>query len=273
MLRYSYIFMDRLSSLHAPADVHRLLGTLRDCGYDGVEFNLTRPIGLDPAFLERAVNQHQLAVPSFLTGEAYFDGLCLSSPRAEVRRQTVDRLVSYLPIAQRFGAILVVGLLQGTRRDEPNPEAAAERIVNSLREFAEAAEKAEVDIVIEPVNHLQVGFHNTAAEVRELIEKIGSPAVRPMVDTVHMNIEEASLTQPIYDCGAALRHVHLCESNGGQFGTGHVDFAAVLQALDTIGYSGFASVKVYRHLPLPQAARTSIDYLRNKARPLVTATP
>lgn len=263
MLRYSYIFMDRLTSLHAPADVHRLLGTLRDCGYDGVEFNLTQPLGLDPVFLERALNQHQLAIPSFLTGEAYFDGLCLSSPRAEIRRQTVDRLVSYLPIAQRFDAILVVGLLQGTRRDEPNPEAAAQRIAQCLGELGEAAEKAEVDIVIEPVNHLQVGFHNTVAEVRELIGKIGSPAIKPMVDTIHMNIEEASLTQPIHDCGSSLRHVHLCESNGGQFGTGHVDFASVLKALDQAGYNRFASVKVYRHLPLPQAAKTSLDYLRH----------
>jgi len=70
--------------------------------------------------------------------------------------------------------------------------------------------------------------------------------VKPMVDTLHINIEETSLTQPIYDCGGALRHVHLCESNGGVFGSGSIDFGAVLRVLDDIGYAGFASVKVYR---------------------------
>lgn len=273
MLRYSYIFMDRLTTLRSPADVHRLLSTLRDCGYQGVEFNLSQPLGLDPVFLERALAQNQLVIPSFLTGEAYSDGLCLCSPRAEVRRQTVDRLVGYLPLAQRFDAMLVVGLLQGTRRDEPNPDAASQRILQCLRELGDAAERAEVDIVIEPVNHLQVGFHNSVAEVLELIDRAGSPAIKPMVDTIHMNIEESSVTQPIHDCGAALRHVHLCESNGGQFGTGHIDFAAVLQALDRVGYNGFASVKVYRHLPLPQAAKTSIDYLRQESSKVIRVSP
>ena len=86
-----------------------------------------------------------------------------------------------------------------------------------------------------------------------------------MVDTVHMNIEERSLVQPILDCGQQLRHVHLCESNGALFGTGHIDFAAVLRALHSIGYNWFGSVKVYRKAPWEEAARSSIDYLKEIA--------
>ncbi len=83
-----------------------------------------------------------------------------------------------------------------------------------------------------------------------------------MVDTIHMNIEDSSLTQPIRDCGADLRHVHLCESNGGLFGSGNIDFGPVLKALGEIGYGRFASVKVYRNATHREAARTSIEYLR-----------
>ena len=61
-----------------------------------------------------------------------------------------------------------------------------------------------------------------------------------MLDTIHMNIEERSLTEPIYRCGESLGHVHLCESNGGVFGRGHIDFKSVLQALKSVGYQGFA---------------------------------
>ena len=116
-------------------------------------------------------------------------------------------------------------------------------------------------MVLEPINHLQVGFNHTVAEMQQLIETIGSSAIRPMVDTIHMNIEEASITQPIRDCGSQLRHVHLCENNAAHFGTGHIDFRAVLHALNEIGYDGFASVKVYRE-PLEIAAHTAIDYLK-----------
>ncbi len=83
-----------------------------------------------------------------------------------------------------------------------------------------------------------------------------------MVDTIHMNIEEASLTEPIRRCGPSLRHVHLCESHGGRLGTGRIDFPAVLAALSEGGYGGWCSVKVYRQLAFADAARTSIEFLR-----------
>ena len=99
--------------------------------------------------LERLLKQEDLVVPFFLTGEAYFDGLCLSAPDEPRRQAAVDRLISYLPIARRFGAILVIGLPQGTRRDEPSPGLAHDRIVAGLRPVARAAEAAGVEMVVE----------------------------------------------------------------------------------------------------------------------------
>jgi sugar phosphate isomerase/epimerase len=165
-------------------------------------------------------------------------------------------------VATRFGAFIVAGLLQGLLRDEPNPEIAKDRIIHCLREVTACAEKRGVDVVIEPVNHLQVGFNNTVSEVLQLIETVNSPALKPMVDTIHLNIEESSLVQPILDCRGRLRHVHLCESNGSVLGSGNIDFATVLNALEEIGYEGFASVKVYRGATLEEGAKSGIDYLR-----------
>jgi sugar phosphate isomerase/epimerase len=261
MTRLSYLVLPRLTAFKSPDQFSHLLRHVRECGYDGVELNITEPFGIEPGLLEEMIGEIGLAIPSFLTGEAYADGLCLSSPDASIRRRTVERLIRYVDVAARFHAVLVVGLLQGLRRDEPDPNVANRRIAEGLKQVAEAAGAKGVDLVIEPVNHLQVGFNNTVAEVQSLIAAIGSPAVRPMVDTIHLNIEERSLTDPILDCGKSLRHVHLCESNGGPFGTGHVDFMAVDRALNQIGYTGFASVKVYRQSDLATAVRESIDYL------------
>jgi len=262
MIRLSYLVLPRLAAFDSPERFKSVLAYLHECGYEGVELNMTEPFGIEPAVLEGMIEQIGLAIPSFLTGEAYADGLCLSSPDASVRRRTVERLIGYVSVASRFNAVLVVGLLQGLRRDEPNPNVANRRIAEGLKPVADAAGAKNVDLVIEPVNHLQVGFNNTVAEVQSLIAAIDSPAIRPMVDTIHLNIEERSLTDPILDCGKSLRHVHLCESNGGPFGTGHVDFMSVGRALRQIGYNGFASVKVYRQSDLETAARESIDYLR-----------
>jgi D-psicose/D-tagatose/L-ribulose 3-epimerase len=262
MIRLSYILLPRLATFATPDRLREAFAVLRDCGYEGVELNLTEPLGIDRVALRRLVDDSGLVVPSFLTGEAYLDGLCLSTPDAAVRTRTVARLTGYLDLAREFSACLVVGLLQGLRKDEPDPGMANHRIVECLKSVAEAAATQGVDLVIEPVNHLQVGFNNSVAEVLALIDAIGLPSVRPMVDTVHMNIEERSLTDPILACGRALRHVHLCESNGGRFGSGHIDFAAVRRALVDIGYDGFGSVKVYRHTGFEEAARSSLDHLR-----------
>lgn len=260
-MRYSYIVIDPLVRFDSADEIRRTFSFLKECGYDGVELNLTEPLGVELEQLKRWVDELDLAVPSFLTGEAYNDGLCLSSPDASIRRRTVERLISCLNTAYEFDAILVVGLLQGLRSDEPDPAVAQERIVDGLKAVSAAAEDKGVEFVIEPVNHLQVGFNNSVEEVRGLVQAVGSRAMRPMVDTIHMNIEESSLVQPILDCGAALRHVHLCESNGSVFGTGNVDFVEVLQALTKIGYDHFASVKIYRGATLEEAARSSIQYL------------
>jgi len=77
-----------------------------------------------------------------------------------------------------------------------------------------------------------------------------------------MNIEEVSLTEAIHRAGSHLAHFHLCESNGGILGSGHLNLAAVLAALDRIEYRGFASVKVYRHA-WKLGAENSIRYLNN----------
>ncbi len=258
MFRYSYIIID-FSEIE---DLQATFALLKDCGYAGVELNLTPDVLGRLDEIESAAAANGLVVPALLTGAAYDEGLCLSSPDPKIRKRTVERLKSYLDVANRFNAILVVGLLQGLRSDEADPVAANQRIATCLREVGRAALDVGVEIVIEPVNHLQVGFNNSLAEVQRLIAEIDMPVFKPMLDTIHMNIEETSLTEPVHRCGTSLGHVHLCESNAGLFGAGRIDFKSVLDALNSVGYEGFASVKVYRNANREEGIRSSIEFLR-----------
>ena len=263
MIHYSFMVIPPLPALGDDSLIQQIFDSIKACGYSGIELSLTPAVYDHFDRLERWLDERELVVPSFMTGDAYGEGLCLSSPDAEVRRRTVARLIEYLDAAERFNAILVIGLLQGLLSDEPDQAVANLRIAECLREVGEAAAPRGIDLVIEPVNHLQVGFNNSVAEVVALEEKIGSPAWKLMVDTVHMNIEDTSLTQPIYDNAAVLRHVHLCESNGSTCGTGNIDFRAVIKALDGISYDHFASIKVYRKAGMSDSIPHSIEYLRS----------
>jgi sugar phosphate isomerase/epimerase len=260
MTHFSFMIIEPPSALGV--EIADLFPILKECGYAGVELNL-RPELIDRLDdIETIAARNNLVIPSFLTGAVYGKEVCLSSPDPAARQAAVAKLIDYVPIAQRFDAILVVGLLQGFRSDEPDPVVANERIAACLAEVGAAAAAADVDIVVEPINHLQVGFNNSVGEVLDLIATTGSSRLHPMVDTIHMNVEETSLVQPIRDCGASLRHVHLCESNGAILGTGHIDFASVLTALDEVGFDDFASVKVYRKAEILDAARSSMAHLR-----------
>jgi D-psicose/D-tagatose/L-ribulose 3-epimerase len=83
-----------------------------------------------------------------------------------------------------------------------------------------------------------------------------------MLDTIHMNIEERSLLGTIRHHGAQVRHFHLCETNGGPFGTGGLDFPGVLAALNEAGYDHYVSIKVYRHVGWQEAAQSSAAFLK-----------
>lgn len=259
-MKISYLVYDPVPD---PAELARRMERVAGLGYHGIELVATHPLGYPLEELAALSRQFGLPVVSLLSGWSYgAEGLCLSSPDAGVRGRAVQRLHDYVGHAARLGAVVVVGLMQGLRGDEPDETTAGERIADCLREVARAAGAQGVSVVLEPVNHLQVGFNHTAAEAAALVERVGSPALGYMLDTVHMNIEERSLLQTIRAHGPRVRHFHLCETNGGPFGTGGLDFAAVLSALRESGYEHFVSVKVYRKVGWEEAARSAAEFLR-----------
>lgn len=260
MKRFSFMLIEPPSCWGRSID--EMFSFIRKNGYTGVELNLSPELMKHLTEIKAAAARNDLQIVSLLTGIAYQEGLCLSSPKKTIRQMTVARLKENLETAESLNAILVVGLLQGFRSDEPDGIVANQRIVQCLQQVTQDAESRGVNIVIEPINHLQVGFNHTVKEVRELIRSIGCHMLHPMIDTIHMNIEETSLYQPIYDCGQSLRHVHFCESNGGLPGTGNIDFAGVLETLERITYSYFISVKVYRKVDLSDAVMKSIAFLK-----------
>ena len=260
--------------LYAPvpelSELDYRMGRVASFGYRGIELTASHPFPYPVEKVHALTRKHGLPVVSLLSGWSYAnEGLCLASPRADVRQQAVDRLIEYVGHAAQLGAVLVVGLMQGLRSDEPDETKANERIAACLRPVAEAAAQRGTVVVLEPVNHLQVGFNHTAAEAAAMVQRVGSPGLGYMLDTIHLNIEERSILDTIRVHGPRIRHFHLCETNGRLFGTGNLDFPAALRTLDEAGYSHFASVKIYREADWEETARSAIAFLRERCPGLV----
>lgn len=252
------------------SELDQRMGRIAGLGYRGIELTASHPLPYPIEDVIALTRKHGLPVVSLLSGWSYAnEGLCLASPRSDVRQRAVDRLIEYAGHAGRLGAVLVVGLMQGLRTDEADETEANERIAACLREVAEAAAERGAVVVLEPVNHLQVGFNHTAAEAAAMVQRVGSPGLSYMLDTIHLNIEERSVLDTIRAHGRRIHHFHLCETNGARFGTGNLDFPGVLQTLDEVGYSHFASVKIYREVDWQQAAQSAIGFLRKNCASFV----
>ena len=114
-------------------------------------------------------------------------------------------------------------------------------------------------LAFEPVQHGEVGFHNTIAEVAELVRGLNLPGLRMMVDTFHMNIEEKDMLAPLAGIRDILAHVHLSETNRDVLGTGHWPTAAFL---------GRVGADRLRRLLLASACTTRGSHAAGVHRPL-----
>ncbi len=142
------------------------------------------------------------------------------------------------------------------------PEQDREVLLEGLTVLAEHAEQAGAVLLLEPLNRYEDHMLNTVAQVAELIEATGSPGVRILADTYHMNVEEDDPLAALRAVAAVLGAVHLSDSNRHQPGTGHVDFAAVIATLREVGFDGVLSVECRLRGEPEDAVRECGAYLR-----------
>jgi D-psicose/D-tagatose/L-ribulose 3-epimerase len=107
------------------------------------------------------------------------------------------------------------------------------------------AVERKVTIAFEPVNHGEVGFHNTIAEATALVRGLNLSSLRLMIDTFHVNIEEKDVLAPLTSIRDILAHVHLSETNRDVLGTAHWPTVGFLDRLAEIGFAGHCSIGVY----------------------------
>jgi sugar phosphate isomerase/epimerase len=231
---------------HPPGDTlaERVASALA-AGYDGLELlDAGRAREPELAALRREGARFPTACPSLGGWLGDFD--------ASRRREALDELRRQLDgIAALGGHGVVTPAAWGmfTRRlppfDEPprTPEEDREVLLEGLAEAGSHAAAAGVVLLFEPLNRYEDHMVNTLAQGAELIAACGSPGVRLLADTYHMNIEEHDLCAALRPVAGGLGAVHLSDSNRHQPGTGHVPFEAVLATLAEAGFDGVLSVE------------------------------
>jgi 5-keto-L-gluconate epimerase len=244
-MKFSYVLPDPAS--YRDWDTFEAdLACMKKAGYDAVELQIADPSLFDEERVRRSLQRACYTMCAFQTGSTYASrGNCLSTANEAVRRRTIELLKSFVDLASRWNAVIVFGSLQGRLSDEQDRPTGAARIRAAMQEVGEYATQKRATLAFEPVNHGEVGFHNTMAEVAGLVRALDLTGVRMMIDTFHMNIEERDMLAPLPAIQDILAHVHLSETNRDALGQGHWPTAAFVDALARIGYQHYCSVGVY----------------------------
>ncbi len=244
-------------------------------GYDGLE---VAPFTLAPDPLEigdaqarefaRIASDHGLAITGLHWLLVAPAGLSIVSADSAVRQRTAVVMERLVELCSLMGGRYLV---HGSPRQRSVPpgvsrEAALERAREGLARAARAAERHGVTYCIEPLAPAETDLINTVAEAVQLVDDIGSPAFRTMLDcSAAGQAESASVPELIerwWPTGK-LAHVQLNDPNRRGPGQGEMAFAPILRALRAVGYDGVLAIEPFDYVPDgPGCAARAIGYLR-----------
>jgi len=244
-------------------------------GFKGVEIMGDRPHLYPPDFgpdkiaeLKAALDKHQLRITNinsftlFAVGDTYLPSFI--EPDQERRDIRVRHTKESLAVAKELGceniSIPPGGPLEGM--DWP---AGANLFREGLEQVIPDAEALGVKLLIEPEPEL---FIENSDEYKRFIKDFQSPAVGLNFDIGHFYCVGEDPAAAFEDLFEWVGHVHLediadtREHNHLIPGLGVIDYPAVFEVMQRLGYTGDISLELYPYVDTPEeAGRESLEHL------------
>jgi D-psicose/D-tagatose/L-ribulose 3-epimerase len=194
--------------------------------------------------------------------------LSISTPDAALHARTVAFLTRMISFAAACGAqVLVHG---SPRQRSPAPgQSMADALARCTAAWAVLADPARahgVTVCIEPLSPAETPVVNTVAEAAAVVDAIGSPGVRTMLDlsaAAQSEREPPAAVLARYLASGHVAHVQLNDRNRRGPGQGDTPVAPVLRVLRAAGYVGWTALEPFDYHPDPlSCAAASSAYVR-----------
>lgn len=180
----------------------------------------------------------------------------------EARKTFVSEIQASLATAKRLGVKTLIVTTGFEDKRIPRAEQHS-NYVNALKAAVPLAEQAQITLVLEPLN-IKVdhpGYYlHTAKEGFEMIDEVGSPALKMLFDIYHHQIMEGNVIADITKNIAKIAHFHIADVPGRhEPGSGEINHANVFRAIAATGYQGFVGLEY-------KPSRAADDTLREVLR-------
>lgn len=161
-----------------------------------------------------------------------------------------------VPVARRLnGARMIVA--SGFTMAGVAEAAQRASVVKVLREAARIAEDGGVTLLLEPVNMVIGGqpmFVRTVRHGLDIVEDVGSPALRLLADVYHGAVSGESFEEAFADRIELVGHVQVADVEGRhEPGTGTLPWATLLPLLQQRGYRGAIGLEYLPTLPIDES--------------------
>ncbi|MCH8876950.1 MAG: sugar phosphate isomerase/epimerase [Chloroflexi bacterium] len=216
-----------------------------DLGLQGIEFWGEHLPG-QAAEIERLSGQGAIVASSINNGRRsrFLD------PDPEERSRAMDELSEAIELAGRIGAEGVVyvphffnPLLPDLSPYKTAIELERALLRAQLESLAESADRAKVQLWVEPVNREETHLLNRLEQAASLIEPLAYDRLGIVADLFHMAHEEPDIPAAILDNRAHIGHIHLADSNRKLPGYGSTKFRPILEAVQEIDFGGWIALE------------------------------
>ncbi len=242
------------------------------CGYTGIEiapFTLA-PTAYDvsPAQRDQVRRQAEAAgleVVGLHWLLAKTTGFHLTSPEREVRERTGKYVQELARLCRDLGGSKMIfgSPLQRNVLPGVTPQQAFDYAAEVVSECLDVLDETGVTLCLEPLAPAEGNFLNTAAEAARLIEKVGHPRCRLILDCKAMSSESVPIPELVHRHISLLEHFHANDPNKQGPGFGELDFVPIFQALGEVDYRGWVSVEVFDYAPgIERLARESYENMQ-----------
>ncbi len=239
------------------------LDCIAEAGFEAVELSVRKPAELDLDGIEKQINSRGLSVSMIHTAAMGFqDRIWLCHPVPEIRDVSYRRHLDALDMAQRFGCGMVIGSSRGNLCEDERRDDSLRWMRDALLGLSDEAASRGARLYLEPLCSHWINNVTTAAEGVALCRELDHEAFVLMLDTYHMNVDEASFTAPILESKELLGHMHIAENNRYYPGGGHIPFGEIIGALRSIGYDGYLTCQIVSKPDIQTAARLAAENLR-----------
>ncbi|MEM6382620.1 MAG: sugar phosphate isomerase/epimerase [Pseudomonadota bacterium] len=243
-----------LWTTHLTDDLLPVCERLKALGYDGVEVPVFEA---DPSYYgELGSKLDDMGLRRTTVGVVASPEANPMAADAQTRAAGVDHLKWLVDCSQALGAEVLCGPFTqplATFSGSGPTQSELEHLTESHKAMADHAVGTGLKLAVEPLNRFECYALNTAQQAADLVKGVAADHYGYLYDTFHFNIEEKNPIEAIHRTASAINHIHISENDRGTPGRGHIDFAAVFNALKSVGYDDWLVVEAFG-LALPDLA-------------------